>query len=164
MSWPRRSSLSPPIFKARSGNMLRRWMRSARSCRRRSRDFWARAEPRAERRGSEPFQQAPEIVDLRIRACALARAAPDLLQQIARPSIDILALKQVFLRARVAALSGLAAQRIGLRHAGLAALGSGAAGIGVLRHRLAHVAHPFAQRLHGVGLLAERACKVVIAQ
>src|SRR6056297_3533445 len=114
--------------------------------------------------GSEPVQQAFEIVEFHVGPVALARASPDLVEQIARPAIDILALQQVVLRPRAPPLPGLATQGIGLRLSRRAVLLALPARVLLFRHRLAHVAHALAQRLHGVGLIVDGPGQIVVAQ
>src|SRR6056297_3533961 len=113
---------------------------------------------------SEPVQQAFEIVEFHVGPVALARASPDLVEQIARPAIDILALQQVVLRPRAPPLPGLATQGIGLRLSRRAVLLALPTRVLLFRHRLAHVAHALAQRLHGVGLIVYGPGQIVVAQ
>src|SRR6056297_2537436 len=114
--------------------------------------------------GSEPVQQAFKIVEFHVGPVALARAPLDLIKQIACPAIDILALQQVVLRPRAAPLTGLAAQRVGLRLSRRAVLLALPTRVLLFRHRLAHVAHALAQRLHGVGLIVYGPGQIVVAQ
>src|SRR6056297_2601599 len=107
--------------------------------------------------GSEPVQQAFEIVEFHVGPVALARASPDLVEQIARPAIDILALQQVVLRPRAPPLPGLATQGIGLRLSRRAVLLA-------LPTRVLLFRHALAQRLHGVGLIVDGPGQIVVAQ
>ena len=47
-------------------------------------------------RGLEPIQEPFEGVALEFRALSVPRAAADFVQKIARPTVDIIALEEVF--------------------------------------------------------------------
>ena len=118
---------------------------------------------------SELIQQTLEILPLFQWAALIARALAQLLKDLLRAAIDILPLQQIAIRADRGAAPDLTAQRIGLAAAAIRALSlvfrSGLTRLAiVLRHRPIHMAQTFAQRIHRLRLIIERARHIIVAQ
>lgn len=115
---------------------------------------------------SEPVEKTFEIFQLFFGAFTLAGPTPDFIQQFTRAAIDVFALQHALVRANLAIRACIAAQRIALL-ARIGAVGHALLAFTLLLllgHRLAEIAHAFAQSFHRFGLVVDGAGKIVLTQ